>query len=134
MTPSMTAAGRDRIPVDGWGVIQRAYIDTTMNGGASRGITRDAAMVPTPLTAISSPAVSLIGLTCRNHSTSTRSDSRTTIGQRSDSRSRRPSYQREFQPCESQCACGPVSIWAATSAGGRTASCSSATSASIAAS
>ena len=57
-----------------------------MNGPVepSRGLTRAAAIVPIPLTAISScPIPQPIGLTCLNHSTSTRSGSFTTIGQRS---------------------------------------------------
>ena len=54
------------------------------------------------LTAISSPAVLPIGLTCLKHYTSTRSDSFTTIGHRSSrrldaSRYRRDSYKWEFQ-------------------------------------
>ena len=50
-----------------------------MNGGASFGITRAAAMVPMPLTAISSSRTSFMGLTCLNYWTSTLSESRTTI-------------------------------------------------------
>ncbi len=71
--------------VDGWGLSHRAYIDTMMNGSAcgSPGVTRAAAIVPMPLTAISSAATSLIGEPCLNHSTPTRSDSWTTIGHRS---------------------------------------------------
>ena len=102
-----------------------------MNGSAFRGVTRAAAIAPIPLTATSSSAVRLIGLTCLNHSTSTRSDSFTTIDQRSNSLLKRPSYHREFQPWESQCSTGPISTLSATSAGTRPASGSRATSASI---
>ena len=87
--------------VEGCGLIQRAYTETATNGGASWGVTRAAAIVPIPLTAISSSAVSLIGLTCLNHSTRTRSDSFTTIGHLSYRLPHRPSNQREFHPCES---------------------------------
>lgn len=97
------APTRQLLPVDGCGRIQRAYIETTMNGcvSESSGITRAAAIVPIPLTAISSARTSLIGLTCLNHSTRTRSEHCTTFAQRSNRRRNRPSYQCEFQPCES---------------------------------
>ena len=79
---------RHLLRVEGCGLIQRAYIETAMNGsiGSSFGTTRAAVIVPIPLTASSSSATKLIGLTCLNHSSSTRSESRTTIGQRSSSR------------------------------------------------
>ena len=98
--------------------------------GASLGVTRAAAIVPMPLTAISSSATSLIGLTWLNHSTSARSESRTTIGQRSKRALNRPSrsYQREFHACESQCARLPATTRSATSGGTAPASCNSATS------
>ena len=115
---------RHLLLVDGCGAIQRAYIDTTMNGGASGGVTRAAATVPIPLTANSSASVPPIGLTCLNHSTSTRSESFTTIGHRSYSFGNRPSYHREFQWCESQCRVGPIPIRPDTSGGGSRASCS----------
>ena len=85
MRRSVWKPTRHLLRVEGCGLIQRAYIDTTMNGSAgdSRGVIRAAAIVPMPLTAISSEQTSLIGLTCLNHSTSTRSESCTTIGQRS---------------------------------------------------
>ena len=51
----------------------------------SRGVIRAAVMVPIPLTAISSCSGHPIGPTCLNHSTSIRSERRTTIGQRSNS-------------------------------------------------
>ena len=51
-----------------------------MNGAEpSLGLTRAAAIVPIPLTAISSFPGTLMGLTCLNHSTSTRSESFTTF-------------------------------------------------------
>ena len=70
-------------------------------------------------------------LPCLNHSTSTRSDSFTTIGYRSNRSLNRPSYQREFQTYESQCSTGPVSTRSATSGGTGPTSCSRAMSASI---
>ena len=56
-----------------------------MNGSVepSFGVTRAAVIVPMPLTEISFSVGHPSGLTCVNHSTSTRSESRTTIGQRS---------------------------------------------------
>ena len=72
-------------------------MDTAMNGSSSRGMIRAAAMVPIPLTAISSSAVALIGLTCLNHSTSIRSDSFTTIGHLSNRKGNRSLYHSEFQ-------------------------------------
>ena len=51
----------------------------------SRGVIRAAVIVPIPLTAISSCSGHPIGPTCLNHSTSIRSERRTTIGQRSNS-------------------------------------------------
>ena len=60
----------------------RAYIDAATNGSPPfSGITRAAAIVPMPLTAISFDFVSLIGSTCLNHSTLTRSDNFTIFGQ-----------------------------------------------------
>ena len=102
-----------------------------MNGGASGGMTLAAEIVPISLTAISSSIVSLIGLTCLNHSTWTRSESFTTIGKRSYSFLNRPSYQREFHMCESQCSTLPVWTLSATPVGTFPASWSKATSASI---
>ena len=118
------------LSVEGWGLIQRAYME---NAGVSPafGVTRAAATVPIPLTAISSSRTSFVGPTCLNHSTSTRSESFTTIGQRLYGGSERSWYQSEFQRCEFQCSSGPVSMRPATSSGGLPASCSSATSASM---
>ena len=67
-----------------WGLNQRAYMDTAIKGSPPvSGMTR-AAMTPTLLTAIwSSFSSGTLGKTCRNYCTSTRSDSFTTMGQRS---------------------------------------------------
>ena len=73
------------LPVRGWGLNQRAYMDTAMNGfPLTNGITLAAAIIPTLLTAISSSCSSgAVGRICLKHSTLTRSDSFTTMGQRS---------------------------------------------------
>ena len=81
---------------DGWGQIQRAYIDMTRNGLPLSGVIRAAAMVPIPLTAISTGTVTLVGPTCLNQSIWTRSDNFTTIGHRSYNRSDSGLYQFEF--------------------------------------
>ena len=94
----------------------------------SRGVTRAAAIVPMPLTAISPCSGHPIGPTCLNHSMSTRSERRTTIGQRSNSASPRPRHQSEFHECESHASRGPMSRGTAPSAGGSVASRSRATS------
>ena len=73
-------------PVDGCGLMYRAYMETAMNpssAGRPRGLTLAAAMVPMPLMAMSCAPSALIGGTALNHSTSTRSDSCTTRDQRS---------------------------------------------------
>ena len=82
-----------------------------MNGSVepSRGVMRAAIMVPLPLTAISSCSGHPIGPTCLNHSTLTRSERRTTIGQRSNSAFPRPCHQSEFHECESHAPRGPMS-------------------------
>ena len=74
--------------------IHRPYMEMAMNGPVepSRGVTRAAAIVPIPLTAISSCPGQPIGLTCLNHSTSTQSERRTTMGQRSYSAPQRPRH------------------------------------------
>ena len=69
----------------------------------SFGVMRAAAIVPMPDTSISSgSAPSDTGPICLNHSTSTRSERRTTIGHRSNSPYQpRPCHQSEFHECES---------------------------------
>ena len=95
-----------------------------MNGSVepSRGVMRAAAMVPMPLTAISSCSGHPIGPTCLNHSMSTRSERRTTIGQRSYSALQRPRHQSEFHEWESHASRGPMSRGLAPSVGGSVAS------------
>lgn len=91
-----------------------------MNGSTEppQGVTRAAAIVPMPLTAISSSSIQPTGPTCLNHSTSTRSESRTTIGHRSYSALQRARHQSEFHECESQASRGPMSRGLQLSGGG----------------
>ena len=104
----------------GCGPNHRPYIETAMNGSieSSFGLTRAAAIVPIPLTSISSGPLPHVGPTYLNDSTSTRSARRTTIGHRSKSAFQpRPRHQSEFHASG-----GPISNTPAGSGGGRVAS------------
>ena len=107
--------------------IHRSYIHTATNGLPSRGTTLAAAAMPMPLTANSSSPVSITGATCLNQSTSTRSDSFITIGQRSNRLS------AASHPWSPQCSLGPMPTPTspATHSGTLPTSCRRATSASI---
>ena len=65
------------------GIAHRAYIETAMNGSPPTGVTLAIAVVPMPLTDTSCGPGWVNGRTRLNRSTTTRSDSFTTIGQRS---------------------------------------------------
>ena len=106
-------------------------MDTAINGSESLGIILAAAIVPMPLTAISSFSVKLIGETCLNQSTSTRSDSFTTIDQRLCKFGNFPLNQHEFHTWESQCSREPVLTPVISLANPLPTSCNNATSASI---